>query len=971
MEFIPMQIKKHYKPLSAYPEHVVRIALQRERIIQPLINIEQLTRDMVRQCVLEINERAYDQLEANAIKHVSIASIYRWIRVYRLSGGDVRSLLPYIRRQEERFSSRLSPAVNEIIDTAIREIYWSREHLTIDLVQQVIIKRLQEINRTRPESDQLRIPSLSTSHRRIKAWIAVHGEINQLQSSYTVPRSSLILTKKATFLHLQPTMADHHTSMKHQLTRPNQRVECWFVSLDVYVFDDGDILPLGRPTLVIFFDCHTGYLTGCSLSFEPPSPATLLEGLFSSTMHKKDIRSQFGTEHDYLGFGVPEVLVSHHFMEQGNLRLQRFCRLLGIDLRYEATMRPDFHGIVERSFGTLLAAQGLTFRDTSMLSFLQQDTSNQSVGCMTLHELLRILYHWIVDVYAQEEQVMLGASGSERRIPAVLWQQACEQGFVPREPHSYANIHFLLSRVTETTLGQNSVTFEHLRYHPKTPDLLRDCLLDSSTPVRLTYNPADLSSLLVFDPTSHKAHEFIAVDQAYTAKLSLWKHKVIKQYARSLGMQISDSSDLEQAKVQLQKVMVSVLERVGGISPPLPVQQQPRYQIASWIDHLPLSQALVNSVIPSATCDMSEDPDRNICPERIKCVEHETKQPATVVDPRLWRTMTDIKRYDLMQSITINHPRLKPLIKELDSYAYFAERVGMRAPQCLAILGEAGVGKTTFARTWIQAASTRHEAASEEQQVKPYVYFRLPTPATPKGILAACLASLEDPSPFQGTEWRMTERLCQLIRKTSVRMLFIDECQHLINRDTQRVRFASVELIEHIVKLTNLTIVLLGSLDETSSIFRMNPRLERLVGTIHILCPFEWNRNKPETILEFRSLMRAIDHHLPFDLSGLDEEEMAYGMFYASDGILGWIMKLISYATQEALQENAATLSRSLLASAYDACIAHTTMGLGKINPFTTLGVNTEHERNRYALNEPFLLPQQHVRNKSPKKGAE
>src|SRR5438034_11730141 len=112
MECIPMQIKKHYKPLSGYPEHVVRIALQRERIIQPLINIEQLTREMVRQCVLEINERASDQLEANAIKHVSIASIYRWIRVYRQSGGDVRSLLPYIRRQEERFSLRLSPAVN-------------------------------------------------------------------------------------------------------------------------------------------------------------------------------------------------------------------------------------------------------------------------------------------------------------------------------------------------------------------------------------------------------------------------------------------------------------------------------------------------------------------------------------------------------------------------------------------------------------------------------------------------------------------------------------------------------------------------------------------------------------------------------------------------------------------------------------------------------------------------------------------
>src|SRR6266581_7901072 len=121
MEFEPMQVDKQYKPLAVYPQHLVLIALQREGIIQPLLNVERLTRDMVRQHVLEINERPLDSLEEYAIEHVSIASIYRWIRAYRQSGGDVRSLIPYVRRQEESLNSRLSPAVDEIIDTAIRE----------------------------------------------------------------------------------------------------------------------------------------------------------------------------------------------------------------------------------------------------------------------------------------------------------------------------------------------------------------------------------------------------------------------------------------------------------------------------------------------------------------------------------------------------------------------------------------------------------------------------------------------------------------------------------------------------------------------------------------------------------------------------------------------------------------------------------------------------------------------------------
>jgi hypothetical protein len=182
----------------------------------------------------------------------------------------------------------------------------------------------------------------------------------------------------------------------------------------------------------------------------------------------------------------------------------------------------------------------------------------------------------------------------------------------------------------------------------------------------------------------------------------------------------------------------------------------------------------------------------------------------------------------------------------------------------------------------------------------------------------------------------MMERLVKACRASSVQLLFVDELQHLLNRETGRVRLACVELLAHIVKQTNVPAVFLGSQWEAETIIRANPQLERRVGAPHILRPFEWNRNRPETLLEFRSLMRTIDHHLPFDPSGLGEEEAAYCMYYATDGILGWIMKLINYAAMKAIQAQEATLSRRRLAEAYETCIAPTTVGLGKVNPFTT-----------------------------------
>lgn len=180
----------------------------------------------------------------------------------------------------------------------------------------------------------------------------------------------------------------------------------------------------------------------------------------------------------------------------------------------------------------------------------------------------------------------------------------------------------------------------------------------------------------------------------------------------------------------------------------------------------------------------------------------------------------------------------------------------------------------------------------------------------------------------------MMERLMKACRASAIRLLFVDELQHLLNRETGRVRLACVELLAHIVKQTNVPAVFLGSQWEAETIIRANPQLERLVGAPHILRPFEWNRTKPETLVEFRSLMRTIDHHLPFDPSGLGEEEAAYRMYYATDGILGWIMKLINYAAMQAIQAQEATLSIRRLAGAYDACIAPTTIGLGKVNPF-------------------------------------
>ena len=113
------------------------------------------------------------------------------------------------------------------------------------------------------------------------------------------------------------------------------------------------------------------------------------------------------------------------------------------------------------------------------------------------------------------------------------------------------------------------------------------------------------------------------------------------------------------------------------------------------------------------------------------------------------------------------------------------------------------------------------------------------------------------------------------------------------------------------------------------------PKLERRVGSLLQLAPFTWERSSPETVVEWCSLLSTLDRALPFDESGLAEEDVAYRLIYATNGVLGWLIELISFAARKAILEGETTLRLHCLADAYNLCIAKTSMGRGKVNPFS------------------------------------
>ncbi len=306
-------------------------------------------------------------------------------------------------------------------------------------------------------------------------------------------------------------------------------------------------------------------------------------------------------------------------------------------------------------------------------------------------------------------------------------------------------------------------------------------------------------------------------------------------------------------------------------------------------------------------------------------------------DPRQWRMLTVAQRLQLIEDLLIEHGLFCALTAEIDRCALYAHQIVVKMPPCLVILGETCAGKTTLVETWLRRSSLKRQE-TPEGSIIPYLYVSVPAGATIKETASVFLRTMGDPNPSRGTKANLVGRLHLLIRHCQVRIIFVDEFQHAVNKETQRVLHDVADFLKDIINQNKVSMVLIGRSGEAEPILRVNPQLESRVGSPLYMKPFEWDRNQAQTtILEFRALMDSIDRALPFDLSQLSTEEMAYRFFYATNGYLGWIMQLIRRAAFRAIQTECPTLNLPLLAAAYDASIAQTAMGRGKINPFSPL----------------------------------
>jgi putative transposase len=510
-----------YLALDDCTDRQQTVARLRLTVIEPLLLLapKDRTRERLEAHIAEIQATFSPQeLDALGCRQLSRATLYRWLKLYIESGHNLRGLIPQTQNCGSSGQSRLHPEVDQVIQNYFVEIAGIRTRRTITYIYEEICLRVQEINTTRAPHHQLVFPSKMTVARRFQ----------------TFRRQP----------HYQPSTQRQYRAFEKPY-QPLERVEIDHTLTDLVVVDDEDHLPLGRLTLTLCIDVGTRYPLGYHLGFDRYSYFAISECLYHA-IQPKSTRQRYGTQHEWLAYGVPHTLVTDNGREFLGQEMEDACHLLGIHLTRTPPRSPHLKPFIERLFATcntgfFHVAPGTTFSNLAE----RGDYDSKKMACVYRSQIDQAFNLFFVDIYAQSYHTGL------RTTPAQAWQQALQSGFVPQLPANVEELRILLGHILHRVIRRSGIEFTYLRYN--SPELLHLRLKLDGQPAKIKFLPSDLSMVYVYNPFEHRYLTVPSLDPTYTRGLSLWKHRLIVQQAHQTGRTI-DRIALAAARRQIQAI---------------------------------------------------------------------------------------------------------------------------------------------------------------------------------------------------------------------------------------------------------------------------------------------------------------------------------------------------------------------------------------------------------------------------------
>lgn len=527
----PIPTQYTYNDLSHLPSNIRDEVWRRYTILLPFLRKPQQerTHKAIEAYVLTLDATLHKPRKSqHTPSSTSARSVERWLTRFEQSGFDIRALIPDFRKRGAKGISRIDREVEAIINDTLVECKQNRRYRTIKDVYLLIVHKVSTRNKMYPAKSPLDLPSLNTVSRRIRSY-------------------------DESILRRPPSRRENQANVsifgKVQVSRILERVEIDHTSLDILIVDEEDRCIIGRPTLTYALDVYSGMPFGLYVGFEPPSYRTVAQCLLQGILPKGNVSEQYGTKHPWNVYGLPETLIVDGGREFIGDDLTEACGMLGIILERMPVQTPWFKGSIERFFktqntGLIHILPGSTF--SHVLD--RGDYASEYHACISLEAFRQLLHVFLIDIYAQDWH------SSKECIPAKRWQENIDLGFTPCLHASAEEIRIMLMASEQRKLQRSGIEFEMLYYRNRELAHMYSMLPKDNRKVKIKYDPFDLSSIYVLNPQTGEPLRVPAENQAYTQNLSLWKHKIIRQFVLQEKRQV-DLTSLAEAKAKIQQIV--------------------------------------------------------------------------------------------------------------------------------------------------------------------------------------------------------------------------------------------------------------------------------------------------------------------------------------------------------------------------------------------------------------------------------
>lgn len=285
-------------------------------------------------------------------------------------------------------------------------------------------------------------------------------------------------------------------------------------------------------------------------------------------------------------------------------------------------------------------------------------------------------------------------------------------------------------------------------------------------------------------------------------------------------------------------------------------------------------------------------------------------------------TLADLRR---AENIQILHPQFADSIERLSDF----HRLGIEgiSPRHLLLVGASGAGKSAVLKAFASQHPPRY---TEEGRFLPVVYVRTPASPTVRGLAEAILISLGAGMQMRGSTQEKTNQVVKLLKGCRAEVLMLDEFHHFV--EVGRKTFEEVtEWLKVLIDTVGIPTVLAG-LPECEMILRSNEQLRRRFSARVTLTPIGINTSREKALL--RDVLHAWDTQINQGrpLWGLAEWERVRRMHFASNGLVGYMAKIVLGTLELMIRDGVTQLDDSMLEQSFRRYVWAD--GIGELNPF-------------------------------------